>query len=193
MAHANELIENPVARSRILFLKTARDTNGELLQVEMTIGAFGHGTSTIDHVHPKQEERLTILSGELNFRYDGAERIANIGEVISIPPGVVHYLYNNHPDETRFIVEFRPALDTETFWETTYGLARDGKVGKDGNPNLLQLAVIGQHFKDEGYIVKPPRAVQQVVVPMLARMGKARGYRAVYPQYSGAAAVSRQG
>jgi hypothetical protein len=32
-------------------------------------------------------------------------------------------------------------LNTETFFETVYGLARDGKTDENGVPNLLQQAV----------------------------------------------------
>jgi hypothetical protein len=32
------------------------------------------------------------------------------------------------------LVEFGPALNTETFFETMYGLARDGKLDEHGTP-----------------------------------------------------------
>ena len=38
-------------------------------------------------------------------------------------------------------VELRPALDTETFFETFFGLGRDGKTNARGIPGLLQIAV----------------------------------------------------
>ena len=37
--------------------------------------------------------------------------------------------------------ELRPALNSETFFETLYGLARDGKTDENGVPNFLQQAV----------------------------------------------------
>jgi hypothetical protein len=39
-------------------------------------------------------------------------------------------------EEGHVLVEFRPALNTETFFETMYGLARDGKVDENGVPPL---------------------------------------------------------
>jgi hypothetical protein len=37
-------------------------------------------------------------------------------------------------EEGHVLVEFRPALNTETFFETMYGLARDGEVDENGVP-----------------------------------------------------------
>ena len=44
--------------------------------------------------------------------------------------------------ELRFITDVRPAGDLQTYWETVFGLAQDGKVNANGLPNLLQLAVV---------------------------------------------------
>ena len=45
------------------------------------------------------------------------------------------------------LVEFRPALNTEAFFETMYGLARDGKLGESGAPFLLQTAIISSTYE----------------------------------------------
>jgi hypothetical protein len=54
-----------------------------------------------------------------------------------------------------------------------------------GNPNPLQLAVIGREFAEEGRATRPPAAVQRIVLPPLAVLGRLLGYRGTYPQYSG--------
>lgn len=41
MAYAGGAIEDPVTNQRLIFLKTARDTDGELLLFEEYIGAYG--------------------------------------------------------------------------------------------------------------------------------------------------------
>jgi hypothetical protein len=79
-------------------------------------------------------------------------------------------------------VDFRPALRTETAFETLAGLARDGKTNKAGAPrNPLRLALILRHFEDEIYFVRPPLAVQRVILGALARVARLLGYRAEYP------------
>jgi hypothetical protein len=54
MAKAGDELVNPVTGLRTLFRKTARETSGELLQVDW-IGEPGWTTGP-DHVHPLQEE-----------------------------------------------------------------------------------------------------------------------------------------
>jgi hypothetical protein len=54
MAKAGDTIESPFSGARIRFLKTARDTNGELLQLEDLMK--GGRRVPMEHVHPYMEE-----------------------------------------------------------------------------------------------------------------------------------------
>jgi hypothetical protein len=56
-----------------------------------------------------------------------------------VPPGVAHTWWIGGEEEGHVLVEFRPALNTETFLETLYGLSRDGKVNGDGVLPLSQM------------------------------------------------------
>ena len=42
MAYAGQTIQNPVSGERIHFLRTAADTDGELLEFELELSADGH-------------------------------------------------------------------------------------------------------------------------------------------------------
>jgi hypothetical protein len=80
--------------------------------------------------------------------------------------------------------EVRPALHSEVFFETLYGLARDGRTDESGVPNPLQFAVMlnGLH-KDEIYLAEPPMAMQKALFALLSPVGKLLGYRDHYPKY----------
>jgi hypothetical protein len=52
-------------------------------------------------------------------------------------------------------------------------------------PNLLQLALLGREFRREIEFIRPPRFVQRVLFGALAPLARARGYRAIYPEYLG--------
>jgi hypothetical protein len=82
------------------------------------------------------------------------------------------------------LLELRPALNTEIFFESLYGLAADGKTDENGVPNLLQTAVAldGLH-KGEIYPATPPIALQKALFTLLAPVGKLVGYRDHYPKY----------
>jgi quercetin dioxygenase-like cupin family protein len=182
MARAREEIYNPVQGDSIIFKETARDTNGELMRGELVVSTRGGNPL---HVHPLQEEHFEVLSGTLGVQIGEEHRSLRVGEEATVPPGTPHRWYNESDrEEARVLGEVRPALKTETFFETLYGLARDGKTDENGIPNPLQFAVMlnGMH-KGELYLAKPPIAVQKVLFALLSPIGKLLGYRDHYPKY----------
>jgi quercetin dioxygenase-like cupin family protein len=142
MAKAGDELVNPVTGLRTVFRKTAQDTGGELLQVDW-IGEPGWTTGP-NHVHPHQEERFEVLAGKLGLRVEGIKRVHGAGEVIVAPAGSAHAAWNvSSDDEEHVLVDFRPALRTETAFETLAGLARDGKNQQGGSPQ--EPATAGAH------------------------------------------------
>src|SRR5436305_9167242 len=113
MAIAGETVVNPATGERITFVKTAADTNGELLELELLWPLPGRRAP--EHVHPEMEERYEILTGTAAFRIGGEERTAGPGETVTVPPGSRHLAWNPTQEEVRLKVEFRPALRWEEF------------------------------------------------------------------------------
>ena len=77
-----------------------------------------------------------------------------------------------------------PALRFETFIETIYGLQRSGRVNRRGIPGPLQAAVIFREFAREWVPLFLPAPVRWLVIPVLAAIGRAAGYRYWYPEFS---------
>jgi quercetin dioxygenase-like cupin family protein len=170
MAKAGDELLNPVTGLRTVFRKTAEETSGELLQVDW-IGE-PKWTTGPDHVHPRQEERFEVLSGKLGLRVGGVERVHRAGDVIVALADAPHAAWNAGDDEVHVLVDFRPALRTETAFEALAGLARDGKTNRAGAPKNLH------EFEDEIYFVRPPLLVQKVIFGALARVARLLGHRA---------------
>jgi quercetin dioxygenase-like cupin family protein len=180
MARAGDELVNPVTGLRTVFRETSRTTNGELLQVDW-IGRPGWTTGP-DHVHSRQEERFEVLCGRLGLRADGVEREYDPGDVVVLPAGSPHAAWNAGDEEVHVLVDFRPALRTEIAFEALAGLARDGRTTSAGVPrNPLQLALVLREFEAEIYFVRPPLAVQKVLLGPLAALGRMLGYRAEHP------------
>jgi quercetin dioxygenase-like cupin family protein len=187
MAKAGDVIENPITGERITFLKTTRETDGELLRFEYVVPPRFF---IPEHFHPRQEERHEVLSGTLRGRVGGQERDYSEGERVVGPAGVPHAWKNpSSEEELRFVSELRPPLVFETILETTFGLARDGKSTKQGIPkNPLQIAVLADESRGMFYASRVPIAVQEAVLELfavLASVGRLLGYKARYPEYSG--------
>jgi quercetin dioxygenase-like cupin family protein len=182
VARAGDVLENPAAGDRLVFLRTAAETGGELLEYELEFVPSGFAVR--DHLHPRQEERHEVLEGSLGIVVDGNDRRLGESDVQIVPVGTRHRIYKTQDAPIRARFALRPALDSEVLLETLFGLARAGKVGKSGNPSPLQLAVIFDEFAELGRPAKPPPAVQKLIFSPLAALGRARGYRARYPEYS---------
>jgi quercetin dioxygenase-like cupin family protein len=180
LARVGDVLENPVTGERIVFRKTAADTAGELLQIDVFFRPGGFVAAP--HVHPRQEERFEVRSGRPWFRVAGVEGRASPGDVIVVPSGTPHTWRNDTDEETHVLVEFRPALRTELFFETLIGLARAGKLNRRGWPNPLRAAVLAQEYRDEVVGAWPPLLVQRLVCALLAPVGRLLGYRKLPPE-----------
>ena len=176
---------HPITGERIVFRKRARDTGGELMEMSLYLAPKGFIAS--QHVHPNQEERFEISGAPVMFKVAGKERLYQPGEVAVVPPGTPHVWWNPSSEEAATLVQFRPALDIETFFETFFGLAADGKVGKNGLPNPLQMMVLARDYNRELGIAPPAKWVLDPIVMLLAPVGRALGYRGRYDRYSGPA------
>ena len=183
MAKSGEVLYNPVLQDRILYLKTAQDTDGELLSLDLFVSPRGGNPL---HVHPLQEEYFKAVSGTLGVQIGDEHRCLREGEEAIVTPGTPHRWWNDSDEEEAHVLaELRPALNTETFFETGYGLARDGKTDENNVPSILQQAVTLTGInKGEIYLASPPVAVQKALLAALAPVGRLLGYKDHYPRYS---------
>jgi quercetin dioxygenase-like cupin family protein len=182
VARSGEVLYNPVLQDRIVYRETAQDSDGELLRVELFVSPRGGNPL---HVHPLQEEYFKAVSGTLGVQMGDEQRWLREGEEAVVPPGTPHRWWNDSDDEAHVLAELRPALNSETFFQTGYGLARDGKTDENGIPNLLQQAVTFTGInKGEIYLASPPVALQKALLAALAPVGRLLGYRDHYPRYS---------
>jgi hypothetical protein len=74
-------------------------------------------------------------------------------------------------------------LKTESFFETFFGLARDGKTNKRGLPNLFQTAVLAADYQETQVLLPFP---VHIFLKLLTPLARLVGYRSSYPQYSSA-------
>jgi mannose-6-phosphate isomerase-like protein (cupin superfamily) len=176
MARSGEQIDNPIAGLSLFFVKTAADTDGELLEMEATYEPSS--VEPVVHFHPRQSEHFEILEGTLHARIGDSERELRAGDTLEIEAGVPHAMWNEGPDTVRSRWQTRPALRTEEFFETTFRLAREGKTNENGMPGPLQLAVIASEYRDEFRTTSLPQAVQGIALAVLAPIGRLLGRRA---------------
>lgn len=175
MARPGEVIENPVTGEKVTFLATAAETEGKLLRLEMT----AEKAAAPAHQHPGLLERWDLHEGTVTFRVGKGERVLVAPAQLELPRGTAHDFRSDGP--VRVTVEYEPAGGFESFLETIYALARDGKTDSKGMPNLLQSAVIAREHLDDYALASVPVWLQRVLFAVLAPIGRLFGYRARYP------------
>ena len=176
MAKSGEVLENPITGQRIIFRRTSGDTEGELLEVE-SVYTKPSPSRPPAHYHPAQEEIFRVLAGELHAAIGGRKRTLREGETLVVVEGTRHEMWAEEAG-VRVNWQTRPALRTEAFFETIFGLAEEGKTNEKGVPNLLQSAVIARAFADEFRLAQPPWPIQRLLFAVLAPAGRLLGYRA---------------
>ena len=173
MATAGDVIENPAGRMGLRFLRTAAETNGELVEMEAT---YDPGSvEPLEHFHPRQEEHFEIASGELRARIDGEERTLSAGDELDVPQGTVHAMWNEGDGQARVIWQTRPALRTEDFLVAVGRLAEEGKLTTRGARNPLAGAALMHEFRAEFRPTSPPAPVQAIAFPALAMLARLLG------------------
>ena len=151
MARAGDTLENAATGERLVFLKTAAETNGEELEYELTFVPKGFATQP--HLHPSQEERHEVLEGSLGIVVAGRERRLGPGDVETVPPQTAHRIFavGEAPVHVRFAS--RPALRSAELLQRLFELGE--------KPGILDLALIGREFEPDGYPTRPPLPVQR--------------------------------
>lgn len=181
-ARVGAQIENAISGERLVFLQTQESSEGRLFQAEITMPAGNYVIES--HFHPRQEERFKVQSGRLGVRVGSAIQYIDAGQDCVVPIGVNHSYWNAGKEEMRILYEHRPALvSAEVFFQTYFGLSRDGKLSVTGDMNLLQAAVL---IQDVGDFIRPPKPfppLQDALFAPLALVGRAVGFRPWYPQY----------
>lgn len=178
MAIQGDKITNARTGQRMIFIKTGKETNGSLLEIE----SFNPKSDMKEpiHIHPKQESSAKVISGILHFLVNGKEQILGVGEKIVIPAGVPHCFWNEDDIEAHSVQQFFPALHLDEFFESFFALAKDGKLNDKGMPPFLQLPLMGLKHKDDIRVITPSWMLQLLTYWILAPISFVMGYRANY-------------
>jgi quercetin dioxygenase-like cupin family protein len=151
MVRTGDELVNPASGERIVFLQTAADTDGHLLEMDDFWTRPGH--RTVEHVHPEMQERWEVIAGTASFRIADNEWTAGPGEVVIAPAGVPHMAWSLDTAHVHLRIQMRPALRWEQFVERLFALARDGHTDERGIPDPTLMMELLREFPRE---IAPP-------------------------------------
>ena len=169
---ARRTIENPVSGERIVIRESGAQTGGQLLVFDHFLPPGGHVPA--GHVHPVQEERFTVIDGQMRFRLRGRTILAGPGETVVIPAGAAHWFGNAGPAVSHARVEVRPALRMEELFEATEAMGRAGRLPGTRLLRPSDLALLLLEFQRELAVPRIPSVVLRIALAPLAWLGRRR-------------------
>jgi quercetin dioxygenase-like cupin family protein len=192
MIKANFIIENPLTNSKTKVIESDQETNGMGWLLEVTCQPKAK-PDIKEHIHLSWTETFEIISGEAFYKVNGTERRASTGESFNVTPGQKHvhpWCAGNEPlvyTQKNEFDKHSPDAVQEVLgvFATVAGLAREGKVNKDGLPkNPLQLAATLRTLaKHGGYDASIPIGTSKFVSATLGKLAELLGYQGVYSKY----------
>lgn len=162
----SEPVIDPVHRARHTF-----ESDGENLFVDTWLAPGG---ALPPHMHPVQEERWAVLSGEVQLQLGSEKRTVGPqdGEVL-VAPRTRHGLTNRSGSEVHLRCHVLPALGLRAFLEESAAAARQGLFIRGGIPRSPRGAIWAARFlkrnSGETVMAFPPVFVQRVMMALLAR------------------------
>lgn len=141
MVHAGQQLTG--SGNYLRFIRTAAETDGELLEMEST---YREGAALPPaHFHPSQDEHFEVLDGTVRTIIDGVESSHAAGDTFHVPAGAVHQMVGEAG--TRLNWQVRPALRTAEFFE---GLYTGSAAARRGEEFDLE-AFLDQHTAEVRY------------------------------------------
>ncbi len=75
---------------------------------------FPDGTFVPPHIHPDQDEFIYVLEGRFDLFLDGADATATAGELIRLPRGLAHGIFNKSGQDVTCVFWVSP---TQRLWD----------------------------------------------------------------------------
>jgi mannose-6-phosphate isomerase-like protein (cupin superfamily) len=151
------VIDNPRTGERIVISQSS----GDVLEFDLFLQPGAHVPA--GHVHPRQEERFSVIDGRMRFRVGRRTILAGPGDTLLVPQGTPHWFGNCGPSVARLKVQVRPALRMRELFETS--VARDSQ--RAWWTRLADLALVLVDFQQEiGVPNVPARVVTLLLTPL---------------------------
>jgi quercetin dioxygenase-like cupin family protein len=146
----------------------------EAIEVEGTWGPGG--SAPPKHFHPAQDERFEVLEGTLTARVDGEQRELRPGDVLEIPRGAAHQMWNEADVPARATWRTSPAGRTGQWFADIHALRSSGRVGRDGMPGPLAFGAYLTEYRDVFRLAGPQPVLTPLIIG-LGALGRLKGYR----------------
>jgi quercetin dioxygenase-like cupin family protein len=89
---------------------------------------FPPGTFVPPHIHTTQDEFIRVLEGQFDLFLDGQAATAKAGDLIRLPMGIAHGIFNNTEAPVRALFWVSPARGLYTLFTRIHNVPDPGEV-----------------------------------------------------------------
>lgn len=124
------------------------------------------------HVHYKQDESFTVISGKIGYQTRGEEKkYAGPGETILFKAGVPHKFWNAGPELLHCKGYISPPDNAVYFLTQLFKSSNEN----GGRPGIFDAAFLLNRYKTEFGLLEIPPLVQKLLFPLILLIGKITG------------------
>jgi quercetin dioxygenase-like cupin family protein len=161
-------IEN-ITGEKLTFLRIINKDGVEYLETESEVQP---NAGPPMHVHYKQDESLTVLSGKIGYQeLKGEKKYAGPGETVLFKVGVPLKFWNANHEPLRLSGYVSPANNIVYFLSHIYQSMNENS----GRPGMYDTAYLLGRYKTEFKMPEIPRFVQKLIFPFILFLGRVRG------------------
>ena len=161
-------IEN-MTGEKLVFLRSSVRDGVEYLEGENEIQP---GSGPPMHVHYRQDESLTVLSGKFGYQVHGEEKkYAYAGETVLFKAGKAHKFWNAGNDLLRCSAYISPPDNVVYFLTQIFKSSNEN----GGRPGMYDAAFLLDRYKSEFAMLEIPAFVQKTIFPVVLFFGNLLG------------------
>ena len=163
-------IELNATKETVTFIKTTEETNGEFVEMIVTLRAGGKGPGP--HIHHLQTETFEVLEGQVGL-LRGIEKIKlRPDETAVIEPNTLHDFWIEDNTDIKFIARITPALNFEWMLREIFASCNRRNSAE---PSPFDGSYVIAKLKGEYTLGDVPGFVQKIIFPIIAGIGKMFG------------------
>lgn len=161
-------IEN-ITGEKLTFLRIVIKDGVEYLETEAEVQP---NAGPPMHVHYKQDESMTVLSGKIGYQeLKGENKYAGPGETVLFKAGVPHKFWNAGNEPLRLSGYASPANNIAYFLSQIYRSMNEN----GGRPGMYDAAYLLRRYKTEFRMLEIPTFVQKLLFPVILFFGSLGG------------------
>ena len=138
--HAGMMFAEPAIKSTFVLRRTAADTQGAYVELDLLMEAGGGPGQVASHVHPEVSEELRVLEGSVVISIAGEDHQLTAGGRAVIPKGVSHAILNTSDRFALVRGRFEPAAHLDTYY------VQVNRAGGFAGAGTARLAVLSTRF-----------------------------------------------